>query len=81
MQKNSGEDVEKLVLPLLEKGVDNVPLLLHIFLAFFKPVILALNIDNSGVIQYPGLLFPMHGLLMAVLLSSFAFVIKKIKNN
>lgn len=40
-------------MPLLEEGIDNVLLLLHIFLAFFQPVAFALDVDDGTVTQNP----------------------------
>lgn len=52
MQKNSGDGMlRNLGMPLLEEGVDNVLLLLHVFLAFFQPVAFAFDVDDGAVVQ------------------------------
>ena len=53
--KNAGKqwcgNVEKLGLSLFKEGIDNVPLLLHIFFTFFQPIAPALDIDDGTVVQ------------------------------
>ena len=38
-------------MPLLEEGVDDVLLLLHIFFAFFQAVAFAFDVDDGAVVQ------------------------------
>jgi len=52
--KNVGKErrgnVLKLVLSLLEEGIDNV--LLHIFFSFFQPVAFAFDVDDGAVMKH-----------------------------
>jgi hypothetical protein len=42
-----------LLLFLLEQCVDDMLFLLHVLFAFFKPVAVALDVDDGAVMQYP----------------------------